>query len=70
VTSFWPRVRPARSTPDPGSGNLKAADFKAKNVSVAIEGSGDADIRVAGGASSMSVNGSGDIRWTRRVRAR
>ena len=35
-----------------GSGNLKAADFKAKNVSVEIEGSGDADIRVAGGALS------------------
>ena len=47
-----------------GSGNLKAADFKAKNASVAIEGSGDADIRVAGGALSLSVNGSGDIRWS------
>ncbi len=47
-----------------GSGNLKATDFKAKNVSVAIDGSGDADIRVAGGALSLSVNGSGDIRWT------
>ena len=33
--------------------------FKAKNVSVAIEGSGDADIRVAGGALKLSVNGSG-----------
>ena len=47
-----------------GSGNLKAGNLKARNVSVAIEGSGDADIRVAGGALSLAVNGSGDIRWT------
>lgn len=47
-----------------GSGNFKASDFKAKNVSVAIDGSGNADIRVSGGALRLTVNGSGDIRWS------
>ncbi len=47
-----------------GSGDLKAADFTAKNASVAVDGSGDADLRVSGGAVQFAVNGSGDIRWS------
>ena len=47
-----------------GSGDLRAADFTAKNASVAVDGSGDADLRVSGGAVQFAVNGSGDIRWS------
>jgi hypothetical protein len=47
-----------------GSGDLKGASFSAKNASVEVDGSGDAELHVAGGAVSFAVNGSGDIRWT------
>jgi hypothetical protein len=47
-----------------GSGDLKAGDFTAKNASVSVSGSGDADLKVSGGAVQFAVNGSGDIRWS------
>jgi len=46
-----------------GSGDFKGSDFSAKNVSVSVDGSGDAEVRVTGGAVQFAVNGSGDIRW-------
>jgi hypothetical protein len=46
-----------------GSGDLKAGEFTAKNANVSVDGSGDADLKVSGGAVQFTVNGSGDIRW-------
>jgi len=47
-----------------GSGDFKGSDFTAKNASVSVDGSGDADVHVSGGAVQFAVNGSGDIRWS------
>jgi hypothetical protein len=47
-----------------GSGDLRGAEFTTKNAAIAVNGSGDADLRIAGGGVQFAVNGSGDIRWT------
>ncbi|BDG01597.1 head GIN domain-containing protein [Anaeromyxobacter oryzae] len=46
-----------------GSGDVEAAGLTARNATVEVSGSGDADVTLGGGAFSGAVSGSGSIRW-------
>ncbi len=47
-----------------GSGELDAKEFAVKDASVSIAGSGDVDVRLAGGTLNAQIAGSGDVTWS------
>ncbi len=47
-----------------GSGEVRAKDFAVKDATVAIAGSGDVDLRLAGGTLNAQIAGSGDVTWS------
>jgi hypothetical protein len=47
-----------------GSGGVHAAEFAARDASVSVAGSGDIDIRVAGGTLDARIAGSGNVTWS------
>ena len=47
-----------------GSGELDAKEFAVKDASVSIAGSGDVDLRLAGGTLNAQIAGSGDVNWS------
>jgi hypothetical protein len=47
-----------------GSGELDAKEFAVKDASVSIAGSGDVDVRLAGGTLDAQIAGSGDVTWS------
>ena len=46
-----------------GSGILKAYEFVTKNANVSVSGSGNAEMRVEGGAFDVRISGSGTVRY-------
>jgi hypothetical protein len=46
-----------------GSGGVHAKDFPVRDASVSIAGSGDVDLRLAGGTVSAEIAGSGNVNW-------
>lgn len=47
-----------------GSGELDAKEFAVKDADVSIAGSGDVDVRLAGGTLNAQIAGSGDVTWS------
>jgi hypothetical protein len=47
-----------------GSGEVDARDFPVKDATVSIAGSGDVELRLAGGTLNAQIAGSGDVTWS------
>jgi hypothetical protein len=47
-----------------GSGELDAKEFAVRDANVSIAGSGDVEIRLAGGTLNAQIAGSGDVTWS------
>ena len=47
-----------------GSGELDAKEFAVKDANVSIAGSGDVEVRLAGGTLNAQIAGSGDVTWS------
>jgi hypothetical protein len=47
-----------------GSGDLDAKEFAVKDANVSVAGSGDVDVRLAGGILNAQIAGLGDVTWS------
>lgn len=47
-----------------GSGELRAKEFAVKDANVSVAGSGDVELRLAGGTLNAQIAGSGDVTWS------
>jgi hypothetical protein len=47
-----------------GSGELDAKELAVKDANVSIAGSGDVEVRLAGGTLNAQIAGSGDVTWS------